>query len=188
MMRIQKLACLLTIVAGTATAYADKEKHEEKFCAALTALGSDMSGLQALGPTSTMKEVRAALKQADKDGQTVATQAKKIGTPTAKQFTQSLNQLSDKSSKLSDNMTVEQAHERINQDIKNVVRDAKALATESGCPEGIPQRDMSQDEKSQQKQPQDQPPPPPPEGQQKQNQPPQDQQPQQEQPKPDSNQ
>lgn len=119
----------------SAVAHAQQSKQEEAFCTALTRFHADLTTLQQIEPSSTMAELRAASDRVAKDADEVQKTAHKIKSPAAKQFTNSTRQLRDKVQALPQNMTVNQAKSRIDDDLKNVQQSAQRLATESGCPE-----------------------------------------------------
>jgi hypothetical protein len=150
MRKIRLLAIPVTfgaLVLTSAVTHADKSKHEERYCSALMALGNDLSKLEAIGPSSTIHELRKAVDNIDGDGRNVAKEARKIGTPTSKRFVESVDRLSSEARSLSDNMTVEQARSKVDGNIQDVKRNAQELATESGCPEAVPELPRSAPDK-----------------------------------------
>ncbi|MBX3154782.1 MAG: hypothetical protein KF773_02195 [Deltaproteobacteria bacterium] len=116
---------------------AGEKKHEERFCAALTQVDADLTKLKAIGPNSTVDEVRSAASQAKTNIAKVKKEAEKLDTPASKQLTTSLDQLSRETRSIPGSMTLAQAKQRIKDDVKNVGRDAKAVAQESGCPDAL---------------------------------------------------
>jgi len=137
--RMGALVAGLLAIAGMSTyARADTKQHQEKYCAALSALRDDITKLDALGTNATVKELRTATDQIQKDADSVQKEAGKIGTPTSKQFVDSTKKLSNEARSLSDDMTVAQAQSKLAGDIQSVKKNAQALADESGCPEAMP--------------------------------------------------
>jgi hypothetical protein len=132
-------ASILLVVMTSMTARADRKKHEEKYCSALSGVSTDLAKLEALGPRSTLSELRAEVMQIDKDAKTVDREARKIKTATSKQFVQAAEQLYKEMRSLPDSMTIEEARTRLDGDVQAVKRSARALATESGCPEAMPE-------------------------------------------------
>src|SRR5262249_14691546 len=122
----------------TTGAYADQAKQEKKFCDTLEKFSVDLSKLEAVTPQSTMGELRAAADRVEKDADDVTTAARKIKTPTAKQFTQPANQWRSELKSMSSNVTVEQAKARIKDDLTNTRDAAQKLADESQCPSATP--------------------------------------------------
>jgi hypothetical protein len=150
MRKIRSLAIPVSfgaLVVTSAVTHADKSAHEERYCSALMALGNDLSKLDAIGPSSTIHELRTAVDSIDGDGRNVAKEARKIRTPTAKRFVESVDTLSTEARSLSENMTVEQARAKIDGNIQDVKRNAQELANESGCPEAVPVLPRSAPEK-----------------------------------------
>src|SRR5262245_65247524 len=87
-------ATLFTLAVTASIARADDQKsHEDKFCVALSAVDDDLAKLDAIAPSSTVRELQAATDQIRKDADAATKQARKIKSPTAKQFTEAANQL-----------------------------------------------------------------------------------------------
>jgi hypothetical protein len=128
------IAALMT----TAIARADATKENAKFCGALGDFSSDVNAVRSMGSGSTVAELRAASERVEKHAHDVVKTAGKINTPTAKQFTDSAQQLRLDASHIPDSITIAQAQSRIHGDLQNVERAARQLATESGCPEAAP--------------------------------------------------
>ncbi len=142
-MRTQALLIATGIFAATMTsvvAHADEKSHEEKFCGALAQFHADLTALESIGPSSTVADLRAASDRVTKDADDVKKAAHKIKSPTAKEFTDSANQLREEVRALPPNITIDQAKSRIQDDVQNVEQSARKLATESGCPEAAPGR------------------------------------------------
>jgi len=111
-----------------------KKKHEEKFCTVLKQFHSDLSTLLAMGPQSTLQELRNASDRVVKDANQVEKQGSKIKTPTAKEFKGAAQQLRTETRSLPENITIEQAQMRIQEDVQNLRQSARVLAVESNCP------------------------------------------------------
>jgi hypothetical protein len=131
-------AMICGLALATSVGCASKKEHEAKFCSALTALNDDVTKLSAIGPSSTIDELGTAVSNLQRDSRTADRHGRRIGTPAAKQFTQSVDQLDRESRVLSGSMTVAQAQARIESDVQNMTRNAQALANESGCPDAMP--------------------------------------------------
>ena len=129
---------LLALATTTGVVRADRKKHEEKYCTSLSAVSADLAKLEALGPDSTIAELRAAVAQLDTHGKSVDKEARKIRTDTSKRFVQSVERLSSEMQALPDTMTIGEARTRISDDVRAVKRSAQQLAEESGCPEALP--------------------------------------------------
>lgn len=129
------------IVALTASvaAHADN-KQDPKFCAAMQSFDSDMAELNAIGPNSTVAEVRAAVKRVDNDVAQMQSAAGKMKTATAKQFTGSVDQLKKDVNSVSSDATLQQVHTKIQTDAQNAQTSGQALATEAGCSQTAPQQ------------------------------------------------
>lgn len=133
-------AIAFVLVLASSVGCASKKDHETKYCSALTALNDDVTKLSTIGPSSTIEELRTVVSKLERDSRTAEKQGSKIGTPAARQFTQSVNQLSADTRTLSGTMTVAQAQARIEDDVQNVTRTAGSLASESGCQQAMPGR------------------------------------------------
>jgi hypothetical protein len=131
-------ASIVLVLMTTLTARADRKKHEEKYCSALSGVSTDLAKLETLGPSSTLAELRAEVMQIDKDAKTVDREARKIKTATSKRFVDAADQLYKEMQSLPDSMTIDEARTRLADDVQAVKRTARALATESGCPEAMP--------------------------------------------------
>jgi hypothetical protein len=138
------IAVSLAALAISAAAPADEAKKNAKFCASLTDFDSGVAALQAIGPTSTVKQLRTAADRVEADANKVLKAAGKIKSDTAKQFTDSARQLRKDASAIPDTVTIEQAHSRIDDGVQNVKRAARQLATESGCPAAAPREPVPQ--------------------------------------------
>jgi hypothetical protein len=125
----------------TATAArADETRKNAKFCAALSDFDSDVATLRSLGPDSTVGALRAASEKVDDSANKVVKTGGKIGTPTSKQLTESAHQLRLDAKNIPENLTIAQAQSRIGDDVLNVQRAARQLATEAGCPQAGQQK------------------------------------------------
>ncbi len=129
-------AGLIVLTAG-ALARAD-EKADEKFCSSVAAFDSDLNEVKAIGPHSTVGELRAATDRLDRDVEHLQKAADKMRTPTAKQFTEAVKQLKDDVKNVPDEATLGQVRTKINADIRNADVTGRQLASESGCPQASP--------------------------------------------------
>jgi hypothetical protein len=136
-MKLSAVTLGLFAVAAMASpcSHADQSKHEQKYCAALGEFRSDVKTLQAIGPNSTLEELRAASDRVADDASKVEKEGGKIKTPTGKQFKASVKQLRAETRALPADMTVAQARAKIDGGIQNVKQSAGQLAAESGCPQ-----------------------------------------------------
>ena len=127
---------LLAVTASFAVqADADQKKVDEKFCAAVASSQADAAELKAMGPQSTVAEVRAAMDRIDNDVNQMQNAASKMKTPTAKQFTAATKKLSKDINSIQDDATLQQVHEKLQSDAKNVHSAGTQLAKEAGCPQ-----------------------------------------------------
>ena len=140
------IGALLFASVMSTTACESKQKHEEKFCASLSALGTDLNKLMSVGPTSTVSEVRSITKNVDKHSSAVAKQSRKIGTPSGRQLAMAAERLSKETRDIPSDMTISQVKTRIADDVRTVEQSAKTLASESGCPGAMPQVEMKKGE------------------------------------------
>ena len=133
-----KRAIVTTAVMAALTAslavHADDKKADEKFCAAVTSYRSNVEELKAIGPHSTVAEVRAARTRIDKDVADMQTAASKMKTPTAKTFLQATKRLDQDVSKISDDATLRQVHAKLQADVQGAQEAGRDLANEAGCP------------------------------------------------------
>jgi hypothetical protein len=133
---------LVALTAGSA-AKAD-QKADQKFCAAAATFDSDAAELKAIGPHSTMAELRAATDRVEKSATAMQKAAAKIKTPTAKEFDASMKQLKQDVDKVPDDATLEQVRSKIKTDVQGTQSTGQQLATESGCPQPTPQQEPQQ--------------------------------------------
>lgn len=137
-------ATLLALGIAGSVSHADNKANQHKFCSSVTSLNSDLSMLRALDRNSTMTEVKAITAKIRQDADSAVNAARGIKSPAAKQFVASAEQLSTEARNIPQNMTVSQVKSRLQGDAKNVKESARALATESGCPEAIPQEQQGE--------------------------------------------
>jgi hypothetical protein len=126
------VAGLATLIS-TAAVLADETKKNAKFCASIDDFHSDVDTLRSLGPASTIAELRSASERVEADAHQVVKSGGKLGTPTAKQLSDSARQLKADAWEVPDTLTIAQAQSRIQGDVQNVERAARQLATEAGC-------------------------------------------------------
>ena len=136
------LATVVGLTGTISTASAQQNKQETKFCAALTSVEQDLAKLDALGPNSTVQELKTVTNDLRTHARTLEKDARRMKSPTAKQFTQSANQLATDTRNIPKNLTIEQARSRIGDDIQNVKQSAQQLASESGCPTASRERKL----------------------------------------------
>jgi len=133
---------LVALTASLAVS-ADQKKYDEKFCAASASYQSDVAELHAIGPHSTVAEVRAAVDRLDTDVTQMMKAAAKMKTPTAKQFTDATKKLDKDVKDIPDDATLQQVHAKLQADVQSAETAGRQLAAEAGCPaapEGRPQR------------------------------------------------
>ncbi len=136
MRRASLLVTSLTVLwTTTLVVRADDTKKQEAFCASLSQFNSDLATLEAIGPSSTIAELRTAANRVDSSARQVQKKAGKIKTSTAKQFTASAKKLGNDARSLPDSMTLEQAQSKLKNDVQDVEQAAQQLATASGCPD-----------------------------------------------------
>ena len=135
---------LVALVMSSAVVRADQKKHEERYCTALGEVNSDVASLEALGPSSTMMELRGLVQRIQRNGKAIDREARKIKSAASKQFVQAADQLYTDIQTLPDTITMAEARSRIASDVRAVERTATRLAQESGCPENVPQAPAEQ--------------------------------------------
>jgi hypothetical protein len=128
---------LVALTAG-AVAHADP-KADAKFCAAAAEYRSGIAELNAIGPHSTVAELRAATDRLDKPVADMQKAADKMKTPTAKRFTESMKQLKGDVDAIPDEATLEQVRDKVRGDIQNAQSAGRQVAAEAGCPAPAPQ-------------------------------------------------
>jgi hypothetical protein len=131
--RVTILAGLLAMSASV-LAFADQKEEQQKYCAAIAALHSDVGAFEGLGQSSTIAEVRAAVDRIQDAAKEVTKAAGKIKSPTADLFSEAVKRLHTDMKSIPDNATVAQAHTTLQGDTRAVQDAAKKLAAESGCP------------------------------------------------------
>ncbi len=124
---------LITLATGV-VAHAEQQKTDEKFCAAVASFEGNMAELRAVGPHSTIAEIRAATDRVANDASKMERAAHKMKTPTAKPFTDAVAQLKTDVRAIPDDATLQQVHEKIHTDVQNAKTTGEALAVEAGCP------------------------------------------------------
>jgi len=129
----------MSVIALTASvaAGADQSKEDQKFCEEAAAFQVDATQLNAIGPQSTVAELRAASDRVVEDASNMQKIAHKMKTATAKQFTEAMKQLQRDINAVPDNATLDQVRTKINADIQSARSMGRQLAAESGCP--VPQ-------------------------------------------------
>jgi hypothetical protein len=106
---------------------------DQKFCAALASYQGHIAQLGAMGGQSTVADVRTATKQVDKDVSDMQKAASKMGTPTAKEFTDAIKQLDKDVESIPDNATMDQVQEMVKGDVNRARTAGAKLAGEAGC-------------------------------------------------------
>jgi hypothetical protein len=124
---------LVALTLGV-TAGADQKKAETQFCAAAAQFDSDSGALSAIGPQSTVAELRAATNRVENDANMMQKDAKKMKTPTAKEFTTAMSQLKKSVNNIPDQATLDQVRTKLDKDIQNVTNLGQKVAVEAGCP------------------------------------------------------
>jgi hypothetical protein len=138
---------IVTVVMGLAaavTAGAQQTRDQAKFCGSLNAFHADVATYNALGQNATVGEVRATARRVRDDAENVRRAAGSMTTPAAKQFDQAANNLKKDYNNMPENVTVQQAQDALKGDIDNLRSAAQQLATESGCPQVMPQQQQQQ--------------------------------------------
>jgi len=110
------------------------EKAGQKFCAAAAKFDTDLTELKAIGPHSTVAELRAATDRTDDDVVAMQKYASRMDTPAAKRFTAATQQLKRDTSRVPAEATLEQVYATIDTDVQNARAAGDDLAKESGCP------------------------------------------------------
>jgi hypothetical protein len=124
---------LAALTAGTAV-HADQTTQNAKFCAAVGSFRSNVAQLRAISPQSTVAELRAATGRIDNDISDMQNTAKKMDTPTAKEFNDALKKVERDTNGVSDDTTLSQVHTQLQGDIDHARATGRQLAMESGCP------------------------------------------------------
>jgi hypothetical protein len=114
------------------------QKTDEKFCASAAAFDSNVAELNAIGPHSTVAELRAATDRVEKSANDMQKYASKMKTPAAKDFTGAMKQLKSDVDKIPDDATLQQVHTKISADVQNAQTKGQQVATEAGCPSPAP--------------------------------------------------
>ncbi len=127
------------IAIGTAlSAYAGQTKPDAKFCQAVAAYQNDAAALQAIGPHSTLAELRAARDRVDNDVQQMRQAAWWMHTPASKRFSEAVDRLDKDINDVPDDATVAQVRGEISGDVQNARDAGRQVAAEAGCP--VPQQ------------------------------------------------
>jgi hypothetical protein len=138
-----KRAIVTTTVMAALTAsfavHADEKKADEKFCAAVTSYRSDVAELKAMGPHSTVAELKAAKIRIDKDVSQMQTAASKMKTPTAKTFLAATKKLDQEINNIPDEATLKQVRDKLQADVQSAESAGRDLAAEAGCPAAPPE-------------------------------------------------
>ncbi|MGA7121812.1 MAG: hypothetical protein WBY94_17020 [Polyangiaceae bacterium] len=116
------------------------QKADEKFCASAAAFDSNLAELNAIGPHSTVAELRAATKRLDDSAIDMQKAAKKMKTPAAKQFNEAMRQLKNDVDSIPDDATLNQVHSKIRADVQNAQSAGQQVAAGAGCPAPAPQQ------------------------------------------------
>ncbi|HXN32018.1 MAG TPA: hypothetical protein VN894_09155 [Polyangiaceae bacterium] len=125
-------AGLVALTIGV-VAHAD-QKADQKFCASAAAFESNVAELNAIGPHSTVAELRAATKRVEKSANDMEKAADKMKTPAAKQFTEAMKQLKNDVDTIPDDATLKQVRSKISADSQNARSTGEQVAAEAGCP------------------------------------------------------
>jgi hypothetical protein len=137
------MATGLVVLTASLSVGADQKTEDAKFCAAAAAYQSDSAELKALGPHSTMGEVRAASDRLQSDVSAMQSAASHMKTPAAKQFLDATNQLTKSIQNVPDDATLQQARTTIQTNAQNAQAAGRQLAKEAGCPVTAPQQEPS---------------------------------------------
>jgi hypothetical protein len=132
------MATAWVAVTASAVVQADQSKVDQKFCEAVASFQSNAAQLNAMGPNSTVGEVRAARKRLDNDVDKMRTAAFFMTSSTAKQFRQAMSQLDRDVDHVRDDATLQQAYSQIQSDVRNAQSTGQQLAAEAGCPQTTP--------------------------------------------------
>jgi hypothetical protein len=125
------------LIAATlgAKAYADDpQATNDKFCAAINDYRADLKRLDAIGPNSTVGELRSAADRASVSGQKVQEAQSKMNTPAAKEFRYANMKLKADAKVLPDSTTIAEAKQKLAADIAKVKDASRKLTAEAGCP------------------------------------------------------
>jgi len=122
---------LALLTAGVA--YAD-QRADARFCAAAAEFRSDVAELNAIGPHSTVAELRAATHRLDRPVNQMQRAAKKMRTPAANNFNEAMKLLRVDVNNVPDDATLEQVRAKIHADVENARDAGRQVATEAGCP------------------------------------------------------
>jgi hypothetical protein len=122
------------IALSASAAHADEKKADQKFCAAVTSFRTHIAELDGITPKSTVGELRAASDKVNKDASDMEKAAKKIKTPTGKQFTADMKKLREDVKSVTDQQTLEEARTKISSSVQSARTSGQALSTEAGCP------------------------------------------------------
>jgi hypothetical protein len=109
-------------------------KPDETFCVATARLDMDLAELNAIGPHSTVAELRAASDRTEYHVATMQRAAARMKTPAAQRFTAATKQLKRDIEKVPEEATLEQVYAAIAADAQNARAARDELAGEAGCP------------------------------------------------------
>jgi len=123
------------IAMGTElAAYAGQARANAKFCQAAVAYQNDIAELQAIGPHSTIGELRAARRRVDKDVDRMRDEASWMKTASSKRFSDAMNRLYSDVNSIPNDATLGQVQSQVESDAKTALDAGRQVAAESGCP------------------------------------------------------
>jgi hypothetical protein len=134
MRKIYWMAATAGLWLVTSGVRADEKTADQKYCAALASYQKDIAQLDAMGGQATVADVRNATSRIDKDVSDMKKAASKMDTPSAKEFTEAIKQLDKDANSIPDNATMDQVQATMQADVKRAKSAGAKLASEAGCP------------------------------------------------------
>jgi hypothetical protein len=131
----------LVLAAGT-TVRADEQKYDRQFCDAAAEYRTNVAELKAIGPHSTVAELRSAVDRLNKPINEMQKSAHKMKTPAGQTFNDAVNQLKHDANNVPDDATLAQVQQRIRSDAQNAEKAGRQVASEAGCPAPPPPSDQ----------------------------------------------
>lgn len=137
LMRFSILGSLLAMAAAGGLGCESKQASEQSYCQSLSAVKEGLDKVAAMGPDTTIQEVTSVADKLQKDTSTAAKEARRIGSPAARELAAAADHLEADTRNFPANATVAQVVGKIAADGQHVKDRARALASESGCPNAI---------------------------------------------------
>jgi hypothetical protein len=131
--RVVLVATAAAVWMAASPVRADQTKADQQFCAAAASYKTNIAELDAMGPHSTVAELRSAMGRVEHDVSEMKKSASKMKTPTVKEFTDAINQLKKDVGSIPDDATLEQVHDRLQGEVDRAKNTGMRLSSEAGC-------------------------------------------------------